>query len=362
MSPWCRLAVDAKWKLADNAVMSFAGQARYPDSVLCRFLDSRLPQRSVVAEDWARRAASAPWAPVWLPEDESRQRIGLAAEMRIGLDVGEVPAYFDLLSFLPPAEYSALLSAAGFSADKGPVAATGTSDPLLFDWRRVHQPVRSDDDQRAALAACLEAAGMRNVLPSFSGRPAQARRLSLMQFRSDIARWHSEHREGASGGNADLDGFAHLWEGYLAHGRRQLAAAGSGRVILAPELGGGYGVADLVVGRWLIEVKTAFDPAASMGYWLNQVLAYALLDWSDALGVNTIAVYLGWQALLVSESLTHVLATATAGRTPSLEGMRADFRSAMQPDMDESFAMRMRQRYPPFVTSAPLASETQTNL
>lgn len=117
----------------------------------------------------------------------------------------------------------------------------------------------------AALAACLEAVGMRNVLSSFSGRPAQARHLSLMQFRSDIARWHSEHREGGSERGADLDGFAHLWEGYLAHGRRQLAGAGSGRVILASELGGGYGVADLVVGRCLIEVKTAFDPAASMG-------------------------------------------------------------------------------------------------
>jgi hypothetical protein len=101
--------------------------------------------------------------------------------------------------------------------------------------------------------------------------------LSLAQFRSDIARWRSEHPEGGSERDADLDGFAYMWEGYLAHGRRHLAGAGSGRVILAPELGGGYGVADLVVGRCLIEVKTAFDPAAAMGDWLNQVLTYALL-------------------------------------------------------------------------------------
>jgi hypothetical protein len=352
-------AVDAKRKLADNRAMSVAGQARYPDSVLCRFLDSCLPQRAVVAEDWARRVASAPWAPVYLPEAESRQRLGLAAEMRIGLDLGDTPSYVDLLSYLPPAECSALLDAAGFSPDESPVAATGTTDPLLFDWRRVHQPVRCDDDQRAALAACFEAAGMRNVQSSFSGRPAQARRLFLAQIRSDVARWRSEHAEGGSGRDRDLDGLAHLWEGYLAHGRRQLAGVDSGRVVLAPELGGGYGVADLVVGRCLIEVKTALDPAASMGGCLNQVLAYALLDWSDALGVNTIAVYLGWQALLISELLTRVLAAATAGRTPSLEGLRADFRSAMQADMDESFAMRMRQRYPRFVTPAPQVSGAQ---
>ena len=339
--------MDAKRELGDNPTMSVAGQARYLDSALCQFLDRRLPQRSVVAEEWVRRAASAPWEPLWLPEEESRQRLGLAAEMRIGLDVGEAPAYSELLSFLPPDDYGALLEAAGFSSEESPDEVTGTTDPLLLDWRRAHQPVSWDDDQRAALAACLEAAGMRNVQSGFIGRPVQARRLSLMQFRALIARYRSEHPEGASDRDVDLDGFAHLWEGYLAHGRRQLAAASSGRVIVAPELGGGFGVADLVVGRCLIEVKTVFDPAVSMGYWLNQVLAYALLDWSDALGVDTVAIYLGWQALLLSESLTGLLAAATVGRSPSLEDLRADFRSAMRADVDESFAMRTRQRYPP---------------
>jgi hypothetical protein len=351
--------VDAKRVLADNPTMSVAGQARYPGSALCQFLDSRLPQRSAVAEEWARRAASAPWEPVWLAEEESRQRLGLAAEMRIGLDVGEAPAYFDLLSFLPPADYGTLLDAAGFGSEDSPVAVTGTADPLLFDWRRVHQPIRCDEGQRAALAACLEAAGMRNVSSGFIGRSVQSRRLFLTHIRCDIARYRSEHQEGGSERDADLDGFAHLWRGYLAHGRRQLAGPGSGRVIIAPELGGGFGVADLVVGRCLVEVKTAFDPAVSMGYWLNQVLAYALLDWSDALGVDTVAVYLGWQALLVSDSLTRVLAAATAGRSPSLEDLRGDFRSAMRADVDASFAMRMRQRHPPFVTPAPQAAATQ---
>jgi hypothetical protein len=76
---------------------------------------------------------------------------------------------------------------------------------------------------------------------------------------------HSEHPGRGSARDRDLDGFAHLWEGYLTHGRRQLANAGAHRVILAPELGGGYGTADLVVGRFLVEVKTVFDPAAAMG-------------------------------------------------------------------------------------------------
>jgi len=110
--------------------MSVAGQARYPESVLCRFLDKCLPLRAVVAEDWARRVASAPWTGTYLPDAESRQRIGVAAEMRIGLDLGETPAYSVLLSFLPPAEYSVLLSAAGFSPDENAMADGGTTDPL----------------------------------------------------------------------------------------------------------------------------------------------------------------------------------------------------------------------------------------
>ena len=190
---------------------------------------------------------------------------------------------------------------------------------------------------------------MRNVRSSFAERPAQARRLLVAQNRSFSAQWRDEHPEARSERDGDLDALAHLWEGYLAHGRRQLAGVG-GRVILEPGLGGGYGIADLVIGQCLIEVKTAFDPAAAMGDWLNQVLAYALLDWSDALGVDTVAVYLGWQALLVSESLERVLAAAAPGTTPALEDLRADFRSAMQADMDESYAIRMRRRYPPIIT------------
>ena len=82
-----------------------------------------------------------------------------------------------------------------------------------------------------------------------------------------------------------------------------------------PELGGGYGVADLVVGRCLIEKKTVFDPAAAMDNWLNQVLAYVLLDWGDALGVDTISAYLGWQALRAEPSLV-VLASAPSRDNP----------------------------------------------
>ena len=91
------------------------------------------------------------------------------------------------------------------------------------------------------------------------------------------------------------------------------SGAGGDRVLL-PELGGGYGVAVLVVGV-LIEKKTVFDPAAAMDNWLNQVLAYVLLHLGDALGVDTISAYLGRQALGAEPSLV-VLASAPSRNNP----------------------------------------------
>jgi hypothetical protein len=52
-------AVDAKRELADNRAMSVADQARYPGSGLCRFLDSRLPQRG----GGGGLVPAAPWCP-----------------------------------------------------------------------------------------------------------------------------------------------------------------------------------------------------------------------------------------------------------------------------------------------------------
>jgi hypothetical protein len=96
--------------------MSVTGQAGNPDSVLSRFLDARLPQRGVVAQAWAQQAKIAPWSGIEIDADYRRQ-LGNAIEIRIGLDVAAAPGYWDVLSFLPPKECQALLSAAGYSAD-----------------------------------------------------------------------------------------------------------------------------------------------------------------------------------------------------------------------------------------------------
>jgi hypothetical protein len=124
------------------------------------------------------------------------------------------------------------------------------------------------------------------------------------------------------------------------------------RVVLAPQLAAGFGIADLVIGRCLVEIKTVLEPVENLGRWLNQVLGYALLDWYNILGFDTLAVYLGWQVALISVSLTGLLANASPGPTPSLENLRADFRCAIQADLDQTVEARIRSRYPvPLLTN-----------
>lgn len=143
-----------------------------------------------------------------------------------------------------------------------------------------------------------------------------------------------------------MDALSHLWRGYLRHGRHQLMDLGQ-RVELAPALAGGFGIADLVVGRCLVEIKTALEPAKGLQQWLNQLLGYALLDWCDALCLDSVALYLGWQAKLMRVPLTEVLSVAAPGPTPELGLLRTDFREAIQADVDQTHQWLLHRRYPP---------------
>lgn len=73
---------------------------------------------------------------------------------------------------------------------------------------------------------------MRNVQFSFSDRSVQTRRYFLTQIRSTFARMHSEGAaspDDETGHDPAIDGLAHLWKGYLAHGRRELAGLNTSR-------------------------------------------------------------------------------------------------------------------------------------
>jgi hypothetical protein len=67
--------MNSHWTGAENQAVSVASQASNPASALCSFLDAMLPQRGLVAEEWARQAREAPWSAVEV--DADRQRLAM---------------------------------------------------------------------------------------------------------------------------------------------------------------------------------------------------------------------------------------------------------------------------------------------
>ena len=312
-------------------------------------MDARLPQRHLIVEDWARQADTAPWSPV--PAPVSPRSLGLAAEYRIGLDLAKAPGYWDMLSFLSPMECNILLRGAGYCpADDEYMVNTGTTDPLLLDWVRSRHPIALGEAQRLTLAACWAMAQMSELVDPNRQVSVERQRSFLADLHSDL-RWNARLSDRP---HPAIDALSHLWQGYLRHGRQQLTRLGE-RVVLAPELAGRFGIADVVVGRCLVEIKTALEPEKGLERWLDQLLGYVLLDWFDALCIDTIALYLGWQAKLMATPLSEVLTTSTPGATPMLGLLRSDFRQAIQADLDETHRWQLHRRYPMPATPAPRA-------
>lgn len=344
--------MDARCRGIQNWEVSIAGQAADPASTLCRFLDARLPGRHLISEDWGRRAAHAPWSGIAV--DVDRRKLGLAAEVRIGLDLAPIPGYWSLLSFLPPGECASLLHGAGYSQnDYEHLADTGTADPLLLQWARSSNPIAMGENQQATLEACWDAVQLQDLVNTLAGHSAQLHRSFFVHIFRDLGR----HDQAATRPDPAIQALRHLWQGYLQHGRRQLTGLGE-RIALAPQLASGFGIADLVVGRSCVEIKTVLEPAPWFGHWLNQLLGYVLLDWFDTFRLDTVGVYLGWQATLVATSLADVLTTSCPTPTPLLEDLRAEFRQEIQPDLDLTLEAKLRNRYPPPLAPPPPSAST----
>jgi hypothetical protein len=216
---------------------------------------------------------------------------------------------------------------------------------VLLEWARTSHPVGAGGASRAVLASCWDVALMHDSAIRLAGHSVQLRRSFFVHLRDALSQGRPAAASTVAGA---LD---QLWRGYLQYGRRQLAGLGD-RVVLAPELAGGYGIADLVAGHCLVEVKVVLEPAERINSWLNQLLGYVLADWFDTLRITTLGMYLGWQAVLVTEPLADVLAASSRGAVPALESLRADFRREIQDDHDLMVEAQLRDRYPPPVAPA----------
>ena len=107
----------------------------------------------------------------------------------------------------------------------------------------------------------------------------------------------------------------------------------TGEFVLNPTLSGsgeiGGADADLIAGGCLIDVKTTVDPKFTRTRLLYQLLGYALLDYDDVYGIDTVGVYLSRQGLFVGWPLTTLIATLSEGKAPALPELRASFREAV---------------------------------
>ncbi|MGI8311784.1 hypothetical protein [Saccharopolyspora hattusasensis] len=270
--------------------MSIVAQAQRSASVLCRFLDDRLRHRGDVEDGWVEmlQAASGPECGLRHRWDD----LGRALELRIGLDLGQCPEPQGLLTYLPPEQYAELLVSVGMKPRyvRG-MPAGGTSDPVLLDWRRAPEPQPVDQErERRALATSLDLMEVNKMAHNHRDWAVDRRRF-----------WFVAATEGGSLG-ADLeavDALGKAWAQYVEQGRAAFHALGD-RVVVAPELGNGFGIADLIVGKALVDVKLTRESTPPVGEWLRQLLGYLLLDWDDVLRLETLAVYAGWQGRMLT--------------------------------------------------------------
>lgn len=93
------------------------------------------------------------------------------------------------------------------------------------------------------------------------------------------------------------------------------------------EIGGAD--ADLICAGCLIDIKTTVDPKFTRTRLLYQLLGYVFLDYDDAFGIDSVAVYLSRQALLIRWPLEPLLATLAGDKELSLTELRDSFRAAV---------------------------------
>jgi hypothetical protein len=318
--------------------MGIYEQARHADTPLSRFVRERLPHADVVVDSWARELAAPEGE---LPAPGARDSIGWALELCLDLDLAATPPRQRELSFLLADRYEALLTAAGYQ--HRPIAglpANAVTDPLLQHWTRAGYPSVLDDARRAVFAMCLDLASLREVMHGWLIREQDVER------RRSLFTWAIiESADFGTNSSELLTALEHCWNTYLAHGRRRLQERGE-KVIVAPELASGYGVADLVIGRTLLEVKLAVEPTAEdVVVWLRQLLGYVLLDRHDTFALDTIAVYCGWSGLLLTYPLPTLLSASGHGGPAAPARLRGDFGQLLADELDGYAAWRERERY-----------------
>ena len=107
---------------------------------------------------------------------------------------------------------------------------------------------------------------------------------------------------------------------------------------LNPEFAGSADIdgadADLIADGCLWEIKTTKRQGGE-GWWLHQLLGYALLDYEDEYGINRVGVLLPRQNTRVSWPIRDLIATMSGRDDLELADLRRDFRGVCEAVRDE---------------------------
>ncbi len=128
-----------------------------------------------------------------------------------------------------------------------------------------------------------------------------------------------------------LDSMPDLWvedlAGLMARAHSSWPSLSVAPAILNPHFKPGVD-GDLIVAGILYEIKTGLS--LEFPAWIRQLLAYALLDFTDEYGIAGIGFYLARHGLLMRWSMDEVVRVTGGGATPSLAELRMGFRSCIE--------------------------------
>lgn len=132
---------------------------------------------------------------------------------------------------------------------------------------------------------------------------------------------------------------------YFAHGRTELHSLGRA-VAVGHRFADGFAVCDLIVGDALIDIKCVTAPTSHLIDWIQQLLRYILLDFTDQLGIRRAGIYLARHALLLTEPVDALLVELTGDAAVTLAVLREEFAQVAAPQIAGYAAMRAKSRTP----------------
>jgi hypothetical protein len=229
---------------------------------------------------------------------------GSVFEICVGLDLSDEVPYRDALAMLPGGGVSQLLTAAGFQRMDG---GDNSSDEV-DGWTR-------SGDARFDLAEVMAGAWHLMVVYDLLAAKPDADRDWFATF---VDRVLSAPAPPGVRGMVD-----ELWSAYTSGGRALLR--GLGGPVVARPVWHRHAVGDLLLGRALADIKAATNPVNDLDTSLLQLLRYVLFDRADTCRIDTVALYFGYQAVLVTSPLAEILSTVTGDPAASLDAVREQF-------------------------------------